>query len=355
MNASNNNLNQDPYFQDDLPKFGYQSPRQNNNQFQSNFNNLPVRDDDLDSPGRMLQQKQVAFEGGQQQHPTYLNELNDDQRDLDFIKFKQQQREFLENKLKIQTKIEGLQREYNFYSKLDKDDMNYILQARREKAAILIQRAYRKIQKSKKEILVEEMRKAGAFLDQLTEEDIKTIEQRKKELKNHRERHQARRPDTFYSTIDKERRSELAEKVLAKKRLYIHSDIQKRDHIEIDDIFSDQYGEFLQNYRKVEENRLKAIENLREIEVMSEYLVKKDHDQLDIKNIVVWSQLEQNFTPQDEIRIRKEHLARLERYRKRKEWEAWIEDEDDLDIEGERILAEIKNYQAEHFYNIGFS
>jgi hypothetical protein len=40
----------------------------------------------------------------------------------------------------------------------------------------------------------------------------------------------------------------------------------------------------------------------------------------------------------------------MERYRNRKEWEAWIE-EDELDIEGERILAEIKNYKAEHFFD----
>lgn len=47
-------------------------------------------------------------------------------------------------------------------------------------------------------------------------------------------------------------------------------------------------------------------------------------------------------------------MARLERYRKRKDWEAWVE-EDELDIEGERILSEIKNYRAEYFYNIDFS
>jgi hypothetical protein len=46
-------------------------------------------------------------------------------------------------------------------------------------------------------------------------------------------------------------------------------------------------------------------------------------------------------------------MAKLDRYRKRKDWEAWVE-EDELDIEGERVLAEIKNYKAEYFYNIDF-
>jgi hypothetical protein len=40
----------------------------------------------------------------------------------------------------------------------------------------------------------------------------------------------------------------------------------------------------------------------------------------------------------------------LNRYRKRKPWEAWVE-EDELDIEGDRILAEIKNYKAEFFFD----
>ena len=47
------------------------------------------------------------------------------------------------------------------------------------------------------------------------------------------------------------------------------------------------------------------------------------------------------------------HKERLARYRKRKDWEAWIE-EDELDIEGDRLLSEIKNYKSEFFFNTGF-
>lgn len=50
-------------------------------------------------------------------------------------------------------------------------------------------------------------------------------------------------------------------------------------------------------------------------------------------------------------RVRKEHLDKLERFRKRKDWEAWAE-EDELDIEGERILSEIKNYKDEYFHKV---
>ena len=47
------------------------------------------------------------------------------------------------------------------------------------------------------------------------------------------------------------------------------------------------------------------------------------------------------------------HKERLNRYRQRKEWEKVVE-EDDMDLDGERILAEIKNYKLEHFFNTNF-
>ena len=43
----------------------------------------------------------------------------------------------------------------------------------------------------------------------------------------------------------------------------------------------------------------------------------------------------------------------MARYRKRKDWEAWVE-EDELDIEGERLIADIKNYKSEHFWQTNF-
>lgn len=44
-------------------------------------------------------------------------------------------------------------------------------------------------------------------------------------------------------------------------------------------------------------------------------------------------------------------MDKLTRYRARKDWEAWVE-EDELDIEGERIISEIKNYKDEFFYKV---
>jgi hypothetical protein len=49
--------------------------------------------------------------------------------------------------------------------------------------------------------------------------------------------------------------------------------------------------------------------------------------------------------------VRVTHDAKIDRYRKRKEWEALIE-EDELDLEGERVLAEVQNYRQEVLFNL---
>jgi hypothetical protein len=49
------------------------------------------------------------------------------------------------------------------------------------------------------------------------------------------------------------------------------------------------------------------------------------------------------YKSEDLDRVKKEHYLKLQRYRERKDWEQWTE-EDELDLEGERLLAEVKNY-----------
>ena len=72
-----------------------------------------------------------------------------------------------------------------------------------------------------------------------------------------------------------------------------------------------------------------------------------------LRSIKTWGDIADNFTSEDKTQVVREHKERMARYRKRKDWEAWIE-EDDLDIEGDRIISEIKNYKSEHFWNTKF-
>ena len=72
-----------------------------------------------------------------------------------------------------------------------------------------------------------------------------------------------------------------------------------------------------------------------------------------LKSIRVWSEVGDNFEVEDQKATLREHKERMARYRKRRDWEAWIE-EDEEDIDADRIISEIKNYKSEFFWNTSF-
>ena len=67
-------------------------------------------------------------------------------------------------------------------------------------------------------------------------------------------------------------------------------------------------------------------------------------------SIKMWSAIADNFTQEDLRQVRRDHNEKLARYRKGKDWEAWVE-EDELDLEGERTLAEIKNFKSDYNFS----
>lgn len=64
----------------------------------------------------------------------------------------------------------------------------------------------------------------------------------------------------------------------------------------------------------------------------------------------MWSAIADNFTQEDVRQVRRDHNEKLARYRKGKDWETWVE-EDELDLEGERTLAEIKNFKGDYNFS----
>ena len=72
-----------------------------------------------------------------------------------------------------------------------------------------------------------------------------------------------------------------------------------------------------------------------------------------IKQVRPWSEIHDNFEDEDRVQAMRDHREKMARYRKRKDWEAWVE-EDELDVEGERLIADIKNYKSEHFWQTNF-
>ncbi len=69
-----------------------------------------------------------------------------------------------------------------------------------------------------------------------------------------------------------------------------------------------------------------------------------------LQQIKMYSKIADNVGQEDLKEVRRKHLDKLADYRKRKDWQGWIE-EDDLDMEGERLLAEIKNYKGEQMFH----
>jgi hypothetical protein len=116
------------------------------------------------------------------------------------------------------------------------------------------------------------------------------------------------------------------------------------------------FGEWMSELPQWEHARLRAHDKRKEIDVMLDYLINQEWDREEtakVKDIILWSQLAEPsaMTVADIERVRKEHVEKLQRYRDRKDWESWVE-QDELDLEGDRVIAEIKNYKAEYFYKV---
>lgn len=62
----------------------------------------------------------------------------------DFYAFKAEQRALLEKKAATAKRIESMKREFDFISKMDAQDVNYVLNKKKEHAALLIQRNFRR-------------------------------------------------------------------------------------------------------------------------------------------------------------------------------------------------------------------
>ncbi len=104
---------------------------------------------------------------------------------LDFEAFKREQRAQLESRIKIQMRIEAMRREFDFISKLDTGDVGYVLQKKREQAAISIQRNFR-MQKAKREL---RDRRAGLYKKEddedllMTAYDLAKVKEHSEELR----------------------------------------------------------------------------------------------------------------------------------------------------------------------------
>ena len=200
--------------------------------------------------------------------------------------------------------------------------------------------------------------------------------------------------DTFKAKITDERRLELLRQVTAKRQEQSEQDIRNLRCEAIDDAYRKKFSDYQRDEQAAERERIQGLQHLYQLDVMQYYFVNFNKDELaraqadngralpphsedgtDAENthaevewtkaaqgaaarlqkIQLWSQVDEGdpMDKEDRRRLLKEHEERLKRYRQRKDWENDIE-EDDQDIDGDRILAEIRNYKSEYFFNTNF-
>ena len=130
----------------------------------------------------------------------------------------------------LQTKIESLQREFDFVSKLSTEEVTFILQKKKDHAARMIQRVARRFlgKQRRKELRAQLKSNAGmtsddqALLKAYVPDDV--LEKRKQELKRLKERVDEKLGTNVMRFYDKpmgeERKTELKDIVALKRRLF---------------------------------------------------------------------------------------------------------------------------------------
>lgn len=142
-----------------------------------------------------------------------------------------------------------MQREYNFISKLNTNDVTYIISKKKEQAAINIQRAFRSRKQVKKQQMDDEIAKAGGTIQpKLTDEEIRQIEGDKRDLERLKEKVKERRPDLFYEPIPEERKKELIDYLTKKRRIFQEGEMHNQTYEEIDERYYKLYRQFCDDY-----------------------------------------------------------------------------------------------------------
>ena len=131
--------------------------------------------------------KQFEFEGENLEGTGTSPERSLEERQKDHVKFKTSQRNYLEERVRAQRRLDNLRREFRFVEKLDTKDVSYVLDKKREAAALVVQKNFRRLKAQRH---VRDMRMNKLPLEEeieLTEEMKRAIEATKKSVKLHRD------------------------------------------------------------------------------------------------------------------------------------------------------------------------
>ena len=75
---------------------------------------------------------------------------------------------------------------------------------------------------------------------------------------------------------------------------------------------------------------------------------------VNIKDINVWSDAAGAVSVKSWNHVKEVHEEKLAKLRKMKEWQTWCQEDED-DIEGEKVISDIKNLYNEVYFNVYFT
>ena len=75
---------------------------------------------------------------------------------------------------------------------------------------------------------------------------------------------------------------------------------------------------------------------------------------IDIKDVRVWSDAAGAVPVKSWNYAREVHEEKLSKLRKMKEWQTWCQ-EDEEDVEGEKVISDIRNLYNETYFNVYFT
>ena len=102
-----------------------------------------------------------------------------------------------------------MRREYDFIQNLDARDVNYVLEKKKEHAALVVQRNWRRLKAEREYRKNRNRLSRDNFEYEKTEEDMKRIDEHRDLLEKTRAYFMASRPDTFYDKIPDDRKDVL--------------------------------------------------------------------------------------------------------------------------------------------------
>ena len=106
-----------------------------------------------------------------------------------------------------------MRREYDFIQNLDARDVNYVMEKKKEHAALIVQRNWRRLKAEREYLAAKKGMSRDTHEYEKTDADKKRTQDNQETLRATTEHFKASRMDTFYAKISEERNDALQEQV----------------------------------------------------------------------------------------------------------------------------------------------